>query len=302
MKDNETPSKKIGHTKEIFEEKFGNMENFSRQAVGSLFEDDKPQTDPHETPEPAKPPYKRINKNAEAEYEAYLNSASAENQREMAKRQAEKEAAIARRESHLSELPKSRKQLEEEFTDLDLEKVEVSRISQAAGNRNRQVNKAWPPLNYRNIAAAGLAVFLVILMLMVWWLVSMNSRLNNATTELDELQGRNDALELEIAGLEMELEQLGTPGHMQNQNQENPLHTQPQETTTAAPDSTPAAQTTPAPQQGPIIHVVQPGETLSAISRIHFGDTSRVADIQALNNIADPDDIGAGNELMIPHP
>jgi len=299
MNDNDKPNKNIGHTKEIFEEKFGNMENFSRQAVGKLFDEEK-----KEETDTAQPPYKRMSRSAEAEYEAYLNSASAENRREMLKKKAEKDAALALRESHLSELPKSRKQAEEQVLDKELERAEVYAISQVGKNKIKpeQTKKPVPPLNYRNIAAAGLAFFLLLLAVMIFWLASMNSRLQNSTNQVEEMQGIQNALELEIADLawQLELAQATTlpavtlPDVTYNEDEnDNGEDSQ-------AGDTQQGQATTQAPA-GPRIHVVEPNQTLWAINAIYFGNVNRIADIMALNNIANADEIGAGDELFIPH-
>lgn len=59
---------------------------------------------------------------------------------------------------------------------------------------------------------------------------------------------------------------------------------------TAQPAAAPAATT----------YVVQPGDTLSAISKSHFGDPSRYSEIAKLNQLADPNKIKPGQELKMP--
>ncbi len=57
------------------------------------------------------------------------------------------------------------------------------------------------------------------------------------------------------------------------------------------------ALATPPPQSGTLVHIVQPGETLFAIAQ-HYGTS--VAEIVALNQLADPDHIAVGQKLLIP--
>lgn len=64
---------------------------------------------------------------------------------------------------------------------------------------------------------------------------------------------------------------------------------QPRRTPTPAPEMT--------PEPPPFVHVVQRGESLSLIADM-YGVT--VADILALNEIRNPDNIRAGRELLIP--
>ncbi len=94
--------------------------------------------------------------------------------------------------------------------------------------------------------------------------------------------------------------------------------TQSQEATTAPPDEEPASQaaeeapaqpaadTAPQPveeppaQVTPKKHVVSKGETLEAISRAIYGNTSMVKEICQKNNIANPDAIYEGQEILLP--
>ncbi|MCL2203905.1 MAG: LysM peptidoglycan-binding domain-containing protein, partial [Defluviitaleaceae bacterium] len=50
----------------------------------------------------------------------------------------------------------------------------------------------------------------------------------------------------------------------------------------------------------PIVYVIQPGDSLIAISVYFFGDDSRVEDIIALNDIQNPDHILSGTTLLLP--
>jgi len=47
-------------------------------------------------------------------------------------------------------------------------------------------------------------------------------------------------------------------------------------------------------------HVVQPGDTLSKIAKVHLDSANRYMEIAKANNIANPDLIHPGQRLMIP--
>jgi nucleoid-associated protein YgaU len=53
-------------------------------------------------------------------------------------------------------------------------------------------------------------------------------------------------------------------------------------------------------QSGKQIYVVKPGDSLSKISREFYGDASKYMKIVEANQIADPDKIKAGQQLVIP--
>jgi len=72
-------------------------------------------------------------------------------------------------------------------------------------------------------------------------------------------------------------------------------------TTTAPvpPSPTPTATTTPTPTPNPQTYVVQPGDTMQAIAE-RFNIT--VDDLVAKNDIKDPNNIFAGQKLVLPQP
>jgi nucleoid-associated protein YgaU len=53
-------------------------------------------------------------------------------------------------------------------------------------------------------------------------------------------------------------------------------------------------------RQGNQTYTVEPGDNLSKISKRFYGDPNKYATIVKANNIADPDKIKAGQELIIP--
>lgn len=65
------------------------------------------------------------------------------------------------------------------------------------------------------------------------------------------------------------------------------------------PSPTPTATTTPTPSPNPQTYVVQPGDILLAIAE-RFNIT--VDDLVAKNDIKDPNDIRAGQKLVLPQP
>jgi len=74
---------------------------------------------------------------------------------------------------------------------------------------------------------------------------------------------------------------------------------------TQASGATPAAragasQTAKIPAVVPASHVVAEGETLSSISRSYYGSNVYAGDIEALNELEDPNLLHAGQMLMLP--
>lgn len=71
--------------------------------------------------------------------------------------------------------------------------------------------------------------------------------------------------------------------------------------------SQPPTETKPASEpetsqavSGAVAYVIQPGDTLTAISKRQYGTDIRVADICNLNKISNPDDIKQGQVIMLP--
>jgi LysM repeat protein len=73
------------------------------------------------------------------------------------------------------------------------------------------------------------------------------------------------------------------------------------ESTTSAPTETaPVEQTTQAAANTQKSYTVQEGETLYSICRKLYNDTSMVGQIISLNNLSSPDNITAGQQLLLP--
>ena len=67
---------------------------------------------------------------------------------------------------------------------------------------------------------------------------------------------------------------------------------------TQEPQPTPEA--TPVPTPAPVSYTIQKGDTLIGICTAKYGSDVRVAEICALNNISNPDDIKIGQKILLP--
>ncbi|MDR2183887.1 MAG: LysM peptidoglycan-binding domain-containing protein [Clostridiales bacterium] len=74
----------------------------------------------------------------------------------------------------------------------------------------------------------------------------------------------------------------------------------PEVTPTPIPEETPAADATPAFANIPDIYVIQPGDTLFAVSQMFYGDIGMVTRIMEYNNIEDPNHIVIGQTIYLP--
>ncbi len=81
-----------------------------------------------------------------------------------------------------------------------------------------------------------------------------------------------------------------------------PPQTQPPEqpTPTPAPEPTPEPTQAAAPVTEMVAYIVQRGDTLIGICIRQYGSDARVAEICALNNISNPDDIKEGEKIFLP--
>ena len=277
-------------TRKIFEEQFGNIENFSRKAVGSLFEN---KEDPLQSRPPQdEPPHRRLGRlsDPEAEYEAYLNSASEDNRKRVEREEAIRRDAIRHRDEQLSDLPKSSRRTQVEATEIAArERDEVNNITKP------NPKKPKPSLNMRNIVALGLFVVLIIFAVLVWQMVSLNVQLRDSNYDLEmardgyaHLINENQDLREQIEQLEANLElyrNLNAPPYDDEYYYEN------------GSDDPIVGQPTPT---GPRTHTFVARDTLTAVLMHVYGNTARMAEIVALNNIEDPDNIPVGFILILP--
>lgn len=75
---------------------------------------------------------------------------------------------------------------------------------------------------------------------------------------------------------------------------EDPDETTPTETPTPTPTQTPS------PQGEIKTHIVKQGDSMSAITRLYYGDTTLLNKLCKYNNISDPDKIIQGQKILIP--
>ena len=62
----------------------------------------------------------------------------------------------------------------------------------------------------------------------------------------------------------------------------------------------PTPEVTPVPTTAPVSYMIQKGDTLIGICTAKYGSDARVAEICALNNISNPDDIKIGQKILLP--
>lgn len=86
----------------------------------------------------------------------------------------------------------------------------------------------------------------------------------------------------------------------QTENKEPTSVEQPSEPEQQAKEEQPEVTQTSQPVSGAVAYVIQPKDTLTAISIRQYGTDIRVADICNLNKITNPDDIKEGQVIMLP--
>ena len=69
---------------------------------------------------------------------------------------------------------------------------------------------------------------------------------------------------------------------------------------TAAPAATQTPEPTAAPTPVPVSYTIESGDTLLGICIRQYGSTARVSEICSLNGISNPDDIKAGEKILLP--
>ena len=133
----------------------------------------------------------------------------------------------------------------------------------------------------------------------------------NAGTGMSE-EGKEPASDQESAAVEASLESAVTSAPestAQPTMEPTPEPTaEPTPEPTAEPTPEPTAEPTPEPTAEPasasaaelVAYTVQRGDTLIGICLKKYGSDTRVAEICAINNISDPDDIKIGEKIFIP--
>ena len=300
----EFENKNDNNLRESFEEKHGNMENFSRRAVSSLFDDNKSESGNFATkPQPQQKLYGEKN-NPDVQYAKYLELSAEENRRQQMREQAKKEAAIKHRDSQLDELSQiSNRQETERRPPQPQEEAAPPPPRKPAPQAPRNTSK--PTINVRNVASLAGFFVLVIFGILVWQMTAINGRLaeatdeiealEQATVELSQLRAENASLSSRIETLQAQIDDLTNLQYENGQNYdgEQAPDYQPPTTGPGTPDDT----GTP----GNRTHLVVQGDTLWSVSVAFFGDGTRVDDIRAANNMSEGDHLVTGTTINIPN-
>jgi len=316
--------------REHFEEKYGSTEDFSKRAVGSLFDnsadlaqDSTPLAQADEgaaySPSAPRPPRgkeggvassAKWSPDPEVQYAKYLESVSEINRSDEARKQAEKERAIKLREEQLAELSAV---------------VRKDRPSKSADGRAG----GMPALNIRNIAAVAIVLVLVVFVVLITMLNSSRSDLAQAHDRIAELEGQMAEIVSTNQDLAAQLQTQGNqtsnvtlPGdgngadtdtnntYDDNGDDNGDADGNGQVTVTPSPSPSPTpppavanvpATTTNAAGQR-IYTVTTPGDTFFAIATRFYGNGMRYPEILAANGLtaADVGNLHIGDELIIP--
>ncbi|MCL2187811.1 MAG: LysM peptidoglycan-binding domain-containing protein [Defluviitaleaceae bacterium] len=205
------------------------------------------------------------------------------------------------------------------------EAEETLRRPTAYANQRMRKRGANAPRRPMQLIGSLAAILLVIIFVMGFELVRNQDRIERMEIEISFLTTgyRNLLAELHSGGL--------TPAFAEQNFAETP--TTGETTTGEAPSGIPTGElaaadtpvTTPSPTpppqaegdadasipaglipdgrvfpEIPVVYVIQPGDSLLGIAYHFFGDISRVDDIIALNEIANPNHIVAGTTLLLP--
>ena len=273
-----------------FEEKYGSTEDFSKRAVGSLF-DEPASVKPDAKPE--KPP--RLRSDPEEDYAKYLQSSREDIQNEMRRKEAAKEKAITRREEQLAELSK------EIGGKRPISEDDVYVYAGDKSKRNPRT-RPMPPINVRNVAALGLFVVLIIFAVLVWQLAAANSRLADANAQIAEMDEElislrdlrtvNAGLNTEVMDLRAEvLDLLAALAVPPSSIEDDPDEIDVPNVDTPQTGTQPAAGRT---------HVVRDGDTLWGIAAATLGNGARYPEILAYNNLPANASPQPGQVLRIP--
>ena len=300
-----------------FEDLYSDMENFSKRAVETLFDDESKETR-LEDDAPGSDrvrPVLAYHKEADPdeEYAAYIKTAQKANRIELERTKANREKAIADRDEKLdgiSQIPRRRGE---------------SAIRNDAGEGDMYVDdgNARLRINVRNIAAVGVFLLLIVFVILTWQMVSARSRLTAANDRIAELEAENaDLLYLQMSRDEAD-DAAGVDyfdgdseydyGEGADNLDGDPEYDYGVGTGLTANDA-PGVQTNGAPgthgdlppnttinAAGQRVYTVQPGDSLWGIAVMFFGDGGRFLDIYHTNdNITDADNIPHGEDIIIP--
>ena len=222
----------MGEIREGFDEIYGNIEGFSKRAVGSLFDDDEKKPDttaskrdeipklprptsrtgrveglerPGSAAGPEKPgaavgPYREPD--PDEAYARYIRTAEKANRAEQEKQRVGRERAIIERDEKLSEVSYISKRSDDSRS--RTRNMEEADLYKPASIARRQIN-------VRNLAAVAAFLVLVVFVVLTWQMLSARSALAAAQEQLEGLEAlefENNRLSIEVNGLEGDVSRL----------------------------------------------------------------------------------------------
>ena len=267
---------------ENFEERYGSTEDFSKRAVGALFEKSpKARTTSK---------FGRKEPDPEEQYATYIQSTRANIRAEEERRQMEREEAARLQEQQLAELSEIARRRESRRKPLHAQAT-----GGGVGHAKRRQKPGMPPLNIRNAAAVGLFAVLVVFVVLVLLINSSRSQLAQANEQIVSLEGEIVEHLVKIEGLEDEVNML----EGENERLLEAVNRLTAIATGQQPDLPPADYDTDEPGRTDITanlppvtdaptqrtHVVQANENLFALANRFLGAGNRYPEIMQANNL-----------------
>ena len=227
----------LGEIREGFDEIYGNIEGFSKRAVGSLFDDDEKKSEPKDIMDDAPKPrhstrpsrpdraesssvpdrpdkFDRPDRSVRPErfdrpespdetYERYIRSAEKANRAEEDKRRASKEQALFERDRKLGEVSYLSKTRDESKSKARaMEETDLYMSKNRGGGRQ---------INIRNIAAVAIFFMLIVCVVLTWQMLSARAELSAMLEDNErviELEQENSSLRIENNGQASTISQL----------------------------------------------------------------------------------------------
>ena len=220
----------LGELRDGFDEIYGNIEGFSKRAVGSLFDDDENDYSnevytrdeastrdvladkindrehgrPSRTVGPANPPspYGR-DTDPDEDYAMYIRTAEKANRMEQEKHRVGREQAIIERDEKLSDISHISRRREEPEP---IKRINIEeKNSYVPSKPNKPQNRGRRMVNVRNLAAVGAFLMLAVCALLTWQWLSAQSELSAANERLEGLASlESDVNRLNMANNELE--------------------------------------------------------------------------------------------------
>jgi len=232
----------IEDIREGFEEIYGNMEGFSKRAVGSLFDDDKnsdkrdrydrsvtkddlQDDDPkpirlgrHGSPSRLSGPYTR-EADPDEDYARYIRTAEKANRMEQERLRVNKERAIMARDEKLGEAARSpKRRMEPEMrpreTKPEMRPIEIKPVTRIRATEEADLytpERGRRRINVRNLAALGAFLALIVCAVLTWQMLAAQSELaaaNERIGELTNIETEFESLRIENDGLASEVTRL----------------------------------------------------------------------------------------------